>query len=187
MCNITGLFPKFIWVFWYCLTDKPAWTFRPTQYCQVGFPAGSDNKKSPCNAGDTGLIPGLERSPGEENGNSLQHSCLKNSMDRGAWRATVHGVTKSRTWLSKQHTLTQYCHLREKAVSSIYWFMKLKQNFVSTRNVSYKSLQEMNCSVPQFTWLSFISNFLPLTMEKREFGDQKVKKEEKDRGRKNRK
>ena len=45
----------------------------------------------------------------------------------------------------------------------------------------------MNCSVPQFTWLSFISNFLPLTMEKREFGDQKVKKEEKERGRKNRK
>ena len=85
------------------------------------------------------------------------------------------------------NTLTQYCHLREKAGSSIYWFMKLKQNFVSTRNVSYKSLQEMNCSVPHFTWLSFISNFLPLTMEKREFGDQKVKKEEKERGRKNRK
>ena len=43
-----------------------------------------------------GSIPELKRSPGEENGNPLQHSCLENSMDRGAWRATVHGVAKSR-------------------------------------------------------------------------------------------
>ena len=49
------------------------------------FPDGSDSKESACNEGDQGSIPGLGRSPGEGNGNSLQHSCLKNPMDRGAW------------------------------------------------------------------------------------------------------
>ena len=49
---------------------------------------------------DPGLIPGSGRSPGEENGNPLQYSCLENSMDGGAWRATVHGVAKSQTPLS---------------------------------------------------------------------------------------
>ena len=47
-----------------------------------------------CNAGDLGLIPGLGRSLGEGNGNPLQYSCLENSIDREAWRATVHGVAK---------------------------------------------------------------------------------------------
>ena len=55
---------------------------------------------SACNAGDLGLIPGSGRSPGEENGNPLQYSCLENSMDRRAWWAIVHEVTKSRTRLS---------------------------------------------------------------------------------------
>ena len=62
-----------------------------------GFPDGSGGKASACNAGDTGLIPGLGRSPGEGNGHPLQYSCLENSMDRGAWGATVLGVTKSWT------------------------------------------------------------------------------------------
>jgi len=57
----------------------------------VGFPGGSDGKESACNAGDPGLIPGTRRSPGEENGNPLQYSCLENPMDRGAWWTTVHG------------------------------------------------------------------------------------------------
>ena len=47
-----------------------------------------------CNAGDLGLIPGSGRSPGEENGNPLQYSCLENPMDRGAWQATVHEVAR---------------------------------------------------------------------------------------------
>ena len=59
-----------------------------------GFPHGSAVKNPPANAGDTGLIPGLGRCPEEGNGNPLQHSCLDNSMDRGAWQATVHGVMK---------------------------------------------------------------------------------------------
>ena len=51
-------------------------------------------KNLPANAGDTGLIPGLGRSPAEGNCNPLQYSCLGNSMDRGTWPATVHGITK---------------------------------------------------------------------------------------------
>ena len=57
-------------------------------------------KKSACNAEDPGSVPGLGRSPVEGNGNPLQYSCLENSMDRRAWRATVHGVAKSQTQLS---------------------------------------------------------------------------------------
>ena len=57
-------------------------------------------KNSPANIGDLGSIPGSGRSPGGGYGNPLQYSCLGNPMDRGAWRATVHGVTKSRTCLS---------------------------------------------------------------------------------------
>ena len=52
-------------------------------------------KNPPTNTGDVGLTPGLGRSPGEGNGNPPQYSCLGNSMDRGAWRATVHGVKES--------------------------------------------------------------------------------------------
>ena len=57
-----------------------------------GFPGGSEDKVSACNAGDLGSVPGLGRSPGEGNGNPLQYSFLENPMDRGAWRATVHEV-----------------------------------------------------------------------------------------------
>ena len=66
----------------------------------MGFPGGSDGKESACNAGDMGLIPGSGIFPGEGNGNLLQYSCLKNSMDRGAWWATVQGVAKSQTRMS---------------------------------------------------------------------------------------
>ena len=59
-----------------------------------GLSGGSAVKYLPAIAGDTGLIVGLGRSPGEENNNPLQYSCLGNPMDRGAWWATVHGVTK---------------------------------------------------------------------------------------------
>ena len=57
-------------------------------------------KNLPANAGDTGSIPGLARSPGKGHGNPLQYACLENPMNRGAWRATVHGVLKSQTQLS---------------------------------------------------------------------------------------
>ena len=68
----------------------------------MGFPDGAIIKSLPANAGDTGLIPGLERSPGEGNGSPFQYSCLENPMDRGAWWDTVHGVAESDVteWLS---------------------------------------------------------------------------------------
>ena len=69
----------------------------------MGFPRGSVVKNPAANAGDTGdlgLIPASGRFPGVENGNPLQDSCLENPTDRGAWWATVCGVTKSRTRLS---------------------------------------------------------------------------------------
>ena len=70
------------------------------------FPGGSVAKNPPANARDAGSIPGLGRCPGGGNGNPLQYSCWDNPMDRRDWRATVHGVTKSQTWLST-HTLPQ--------------------------------------------------------------------------------
>ena len=60
----------------------------------MGFPGGSVVKKPPAIAGDTGSIPGPERSPREGNGNPLQYSCLGNPMARRAWQATVHGVPR---------------------------------------------------------------------------------------------
>ena len=59
------------------------------------FPGSSAGKESACSAGDLGSTPGLGRSPGEANGYPLQYSCLENFMDRGAWWATVHEITKS--------------------------------------------------------------------------------------------
>ena len=67
----------------------------------MGFPGGSDDKESECNSGDLGSILGSGRSPGEGNGYPLQYSCLENSMDRGTWQGTVHGIEKSWTQLSK--------------------------------------------------------------------------------------
>ena len=61
---------------------------------------GSDSKESAFDAGDLGSIAGSGRSPGEGNGNPLQYSCLEDSMDRGAWRAIVHGFARSQTRLS---------------------------------------------------------------------------------------
>ena len=72
------------------------WTTTRTH---VGFPGGSDCHKSACKAGDPGLIPGLGKSPGEGNGYPLQYSCMENFMNRTAWQAIVHGVTKSQTQL----------------------------------------------------------------------------------------
>ena len=71
--------------------------------CYVSSLIAQTLKESSCNAGDLGSMPGLERFPGEGNGYLLQYSYLENSMnsmDRGVWQATVHGVTKSQTRLS---------------------------------------------------------------------------------------
>ena len=87
----------------------------------LGFPGGSDSKESAYNAGDQGLILGLGRSPGEENGNPLQYSCMENLINRGAWRTTVHRVAKSWTRLNQ---LSAHMHLftsmRETLVFQVY-------------------------------------------------------------------
>ena len=66
----------------------------------TSFPGGLDSKESACSVGDPGSIAGWGRSSGEGNGNPLQYSCLENPMDRGAWQARIHRVTKSQTQLS---------------------------------------------------------------------------------------
>ena len=95
----------------------------------VGFPGGSDGKEFACNAEDLGSIPGTGGSPeegnsnplpsqcGEGNGTPLQYSCLENPMDRGAWKAAVHGVAESRTWLS-DFPFTFHCHALEKEMAT---------------------------------------------------------------------
>ena len=87
---------------WYSRTVSPSWSLLSSSG-KRGFPGGSDDKESACNAEEQSSIPGLGRSPGEGNGYPLQSSCLENPMDRGAWRATVHGV-QSQTQLSNWHT-----------------------------------------------------------------------------------
>ena len=67
------------------------------------FHDGSSGKESACSAGDTGLIPGTGRSPGEGNSKPLQYSCLENSMDRVAWLSVAYEFTKSKTELSNSH------------------------------------------------------------------------------------
>ena len=69
----------------------------------IKFPHSSVSKESACYAGDLGLIPGLVRSPGEGDSNSLQCSCLENPMARGAWQATVHGVARVGRNLATKH------------------------------------------------------------------------------------
>ena len=68
--------------------------------CCYNFPGDSDGKESAHNVRDTGSLPGSGGAPGEGNGYPLQYSCLENSIDRGAWWGTVHGVAKIQTWLS---------------------------------------------------------------------------------------
>ena len=77
------------------------WFFPFPLFCffRMRFPGGSNAKESACNTGDSGLISGSGRSPGEGNGNPLQYSCLENLMDRGASWALVHGVAKDWTGL----------------------------------------------------------------------------------------
>ena len=95
------------------ITEKceEEWPYTIAWYlCFWVFPGGSDGKETAYNVGDPGPIPESERSPGEGNGYPLQSSCLENSMDRGAWWATTHGVAKNRTWLTFSHF--HFCFLR---------------------------------------------------------------------------
>ena len=120
----------------------------------VGFPCSSVGKESACNAGDPGSIPG------EGNGHPLQYSCLGNPLDRGAWWATVHGVTRVGHDLAtkpppKIHMILPIMGFQAKETLSIYlnwnkfiWTLKKKKNFInvlsSLRNilVPYKMVKK---------------------------------------------
>ena len=117
----------------------------------MGFPSGSDGKESTCNVGDLGVIPRSGRSPGEGNGNPLQYSCLENPMDRGVWRATVHGVTKNQTrpstyaWmhciaiLNSMHSVPLFSDLSLAYLIHYHFFKQYTLNIcTSIRNLSSK-------------------------------------------------
>ena len=96
------------------LEHSSAFVFQKVRFCsnediqkliQFSFPCSSVSKESACSAEDLGSIPGSGRSPGEGNGNLLQYSCLGNPLERGAWRTTVHGVTKG-SGMTEQLTVT---------------------------------------------------------------------------------
>ena len=87
------------WFYWVILLDtEQMWVGEIWVIALIA--SGSNSKESVCNEGYLGMTPGSGRSCGEGNGTPLQDSCLGNSMDRGAWWTTVHGVTKSQTRLS---------------------------------------------------------------------------------------
>ena len=97
-------------------------------YYYYGLPWWLIGKESTCYAGatgDMGSIPGRGRSPGggswQGHGNPLQYSCLENPMDRGAWKAAVHRVTKSRTWLKRLSMHTLLLYYNEETFQQVLW------------------------------------------------------------------
>ena len=125
----------------------------------MGFPGDSDGKESACKARDMDSIPGLGRSPGEGNGYPLQYSCLENPMDRGAWWATVHGITQSWTWLSDWHCI--YVHKdRQFFVSwgerirlTLLVFLPFFLGFTTERGEN-PSEQKTRTVIPSPSWLT---------------------------------
>ena len=117
--GLTGIFSSIIWKHQFFGTQPFLWpaltsiydywknhSLDHTDLCQLDFPGGSVGKEAACNAGDMGSISGFGRSPGEGNGYT-QYFCLENSMDRGDWQATAHGVAKSWTRLSNMSLVSK--------------------------------------------------------------------------------
>ena len=116
-----------------------------------GFPRGSDGKESACSAGDLGF----GRSPGEGNGNPLQYSCLENPMDRGAQRATVHGVTESQTGLRLIHTHTTMLFIQ----IHISWLVFVLRQFACERGVQKERSSPLSYSGAQRIALRICQSF----------------------------
>ena len=110
------------------LSIKRTQTWKSKVMWGASFPGSSVVKNPPANIGDASLIPGSGRSPGEGNGNSLQDSYLGNSLDRGAWWATVHGITKSQTWLSMCTLMRNLIIQYSIDLSYFYHMMSLKES-----------------------------------------------------------
>ena len=132
--------PEFVWK--QCNSQRIWWVIH-CHYFSLGFPGGTNGKEpsSQCRR-YKGLVPGLGRSPGEGHYNTLQNSSLENSMDRGAWQATVHRATKSWTW-PKRLCMHAYIIFRMLYLTIWYW-----QNCQSKRK---------NCTV--FKMQSHLLNF----------------------------
>ena len=130
-------------------------------------PGSSDSKESACSAGDLGSIRGLGRSSGEGNGTPLQYSCLENPMDRGAWRAEVHGVSKSWTWLTDlTHTLSIQLWFWVVSLQcfNCYGFIIMCFNMIqycccAVSQLWQTLLDPMNCSTPGFPVLHHLQEF----------------------------
>ena len=111
----------------------------------MGFPGGSVVKDMPANAGDSGLILGSERSPGEGNGNPRQYSCLENPMDRGSWWAALHGVAKDLD-TTKRLNSSSSCFIMTLPLPQIYVFLRrnpgISQDWVFS-SLSLSSFDEL--------------------------------------------
>ena len=107
----------------------------------MGFPGGSRRKETTCQCRRCkrrGFDPGLERFPGESHGNPLQYSCLENSMDRGAWWATVHRVTQSQTWLKQLSTFNEQPLVSNHPQFINRLALKLDQAYPNSKNKYYE-------------------------------------------------
>ena len=124
---------SFVYASVYSLLSSGVW-FNAS-HAFLGFPGGSLVKNPPANGGDAadmGSIPGRGRSPGEGNGTPLQYSCLENPMDRGAWRATVHGVTRVGQDLVSKPPSLRAKPIFEKVNILVFWILKYSFMFQST-------------------------------------------------------
>ena len=126
----------------------------------LGFPRWLSSTEFSCNAGDSGSIPGLGRSPGGGHGNTLQYSCLENSMDWGAWQAIAHRVAKSQKWLKQLSTYTGFSHYHVviKIFSHIFFWSKSQLCYFS-------SVQLLSC-VRFFAtpWIAALQASLSITI-----------------------
>ena len=125
-------------------------------FASLGFSHSSVGKESACNAGDPGLIPGSGRSPGEGNGNPFQYSHLENPMDRGAWQATDHKITRVGHDLvikpPPQQKLTQLCKttLAQLKKKKLLYPITLSVEAIKKKSVSF--VQERNLSLFLRSW-----------------------------------
>ena len=137
------------------LSDTSPQSFWLNLCLYVGLPWWLSSKESSCNAGNPGSIPRWGRFPGGRHGIPLQYSCLENPMDRGAWRATVHRVTKI---LLKQQVHMSWC-------SSFLCFISLQRGFsvhiVSEADISLQSRRHVSsCLNPRHCWVIIIHSFI---------------------------
>ena len=133
----------------------------------MDFPGCSDSKVSANNVGDPGSIPGSERSPGEGHGNSLQYSCLENSIDRGAWRTLLHRIAESDMTEATKHSCTHsptifsnLCEVSSPAPSPLTQHLPHSQRLPRSRS-EFMNRCRRRFILQHFLRLSFGNSFYP--------------------------